>query len=356
MLVPPVHGPMPRELSQVVLPPYTVAPPDLLSIRGVHMVPKTSYRLRISDVISLQVAGALPDTPIGPGPRSQSSDAKGADEDRGVASSDPAFAQLEIEPGGIVDMGADYGGPLQIAGLTLDEAKAAILARLKTIVNKPEITRIAIDRFSGLQQIDKDDYLVGPDGTITLGSYGTVSVVGKTVPECRQAIEAHLSQFLEQPEVAVDVYTYNSKKYYVITEGAGNGDQVFNFPITGNETVLDAISNINGLTQFSSKQIWIARPVRDSTEVQILPVDWVAITKQGNPITNYQVLPGDRVFVSEDRFVAFDTRMGKWLAPWERVMGFSLLGANTVSRFSGRVLQGGGIRNNGNNFGGGGVF
>lgn len=327
MLAPQVHGPMPRELSKVVLPPYTVAPPDILIIEAVHIVPNAAYRLRVSDIISLEVAGTLPDSPLG-----------------GV---------FRVEQGGAIDLGPDYGGRFKISGLTLEEARDAILARLRTFVNKPEITRIAIDQFSGIQQI-AGQHLVGSDGTVTLGSYGSVSVVGRTLVECRREIEAHLAQFLEDPEVSVDVYAYNSQLYYVITEGAGLGDQVYNFPFTGNETVLDAISNINGLTQFSSKQIWIARPVRDSTEVQILPVDWTAITKQGNPLTNYQVFPGDRVFVAQDRFVAFDNRMGKFLAPLERMMGFSLLGVNTVSRFSGNVLRGGGTR--GNNLGGTGNF
>ena len=40
--------------------------------------------------------------------------------------------------------------------------------------------------------------------------------------------------------------------------------------------------------------------------------------------------------------VAFDNNLGKLLAPFERLMGFSLLGAGTATRFSGPVLQGGG--------------
>ncbi len=49
-------------------------------------------------------------------------------------------------------------------------------------------------------------------------------------------------QYLENPEVSVSVFSYNSKVYYVITQGAGMGDGVFRFPVTGNETVLDAVS------------------------------------------------------------------------------------------------------------------
>jgi polysaccharide export outer membrane protein len=158
-----------------------------------------------------------------------------------------------------------------------------------------------------------------------------VFVTGSTLAGARIRIYNHLSQFLVNPDVAVDVVGYNSKTYYIITEGAGFGDGVNRFPITGNETVLDAISQINGLSQVSSKKIWISRPAPDHVGPdQILPVDWVAITKGGSTATNYQVFPGDRIFVAEDHMIAFDTHLGKMLAPFERIFGFTLLGTQTV--------------------------
>ena len=81
---------------------------------------------------------------------------------------------------------------------------------------------------------------------MTLGTYGGVPVVGKTLAEAKQAIESHLSRYLENPEVAVDVFAYNSKVYYVVFQGAGTGDAIYKFPITGNDTVLDALSGIGG--------------------------------------------------------------------------------------------------------------
>jgi len=105
---------------------------------------------------------------------------------------------------------------------------------------------------------------------------------------------------------------------------------------------LDAISQINGLEQVSSKRIWIARPTPRPGEVQVLPVNWVAITAQASTATNYQILPGDRVFVAEDKLIAFDTGLAKLTAPLERIMGFALMGVGTTSRFSGAVLRGGG--------------
>ncbi len=151
-----------------------------------------------------------------------------------------------------------------------------------------------------------------------------------------------MSQYLTDPQVAVNVFAYNSKKYYVITEGGGLGDNAMTFPITGNDTVLDAIANIGGLDSVSSKKIWVARPTSDNCKVQVLPVDWRAITAQGATSSNYQLMPGDRVFVAEDSMIAFDNNLGKVLAPFERVMGFAMLGVGTLTRFSGSVLRGGG--------------
>ncbi|MFH1269336.1 MAG: polysaccharide biosynthesis/export family protein [Planctomycetota bacterium] len=207
---------------------------------------------------------------------------------------------------------------------------------------------MTLEQAAELQQV-QGEHLVCPDGTVTLGTYGSVPVVGLTVVQAKAAIEAHLDRFFEDPEVSVGVLGYNSKVYYVITQGAGLGDGVFRFPVTGNETVLDAIAQINGLEQVSSKRIWIARPTPVPGEVQVLPVSWEAITAQASASTNYQVLPGDRVFIAEDKLVALDIGLSKLLAPAERIMGFTILGVGTVSRFSGNVLENG-LRG----FGGGG--
>ncbi|MDR2704430.1 MAG: hypothetical protein LBC02_01500, partial [Planctomycetaceae bacterium] len=139
-------------------------------------------------------------------------------------------------------------------------------------------------------------------------------------------------------------YSYNSKEYYVIFQSAAMGEQVFTFPYTGNETVLKAIANTNGLAPNSSKRIWVARPVGNTHKPVILPVDWVAVTAYAMPQTNYQLLPGDRVFVVESRWVAADGVLARVIAPFERIMGFSLLGATTATRFYGKVLIGGGER------------
>lgn len=306
----------PRELDKAILPQYRVEPPDILVIEALNLVPKPPYKLRVLDVLSIQVDGTLPDAPIqGPYP---------------------------VEPGGMVNLGFPYG-QVEVAGKGVEEAKAAIVETLQQFLREP-IVSVSLLQMAGSQQI-AGEHLVSPDGTVNLGTYGSVVLVGMTVEEATDAIEQHLTQYLDDPEVSVDVFAYNSKVYYIVTEGAGLGDTVTRFPVTGNETVLDAISNVQGLSSISSHRIWISRPTRNPGNVQILPVDWKAVTAQADPTTNYQIMPGDRIFVAQNKMITFDNNLGKLLAPFERIAGFSLLGIGTLSRFSGRPLsrQGGGF-------------
>jgi protein involved in polysaccharide export with SLBB domain len=297
----------------VALPDYVIEPPDILLIEGVHIVPRAPYRLRTLDVLSIQVSGALPESQV--------------------------VGQYPVEPGGIVNLGVDYG-TVRVAGMTVEEAEAAIIEHLSKYLNDPRVS-VALAQMAASQQL-LGEFLVQPDGTVTLGSYGNVSVVGLTVGQAKEQIQAHLQQYLDNPEVSVNVQAFNSKVYYIILQGAGLGDGVYRFPVTGNDTVLDAIANIQGLEQVSSKKIWVARPCRDMSLPHVMPVDWYAITERGDPITNYQLMPGDRVFIEEDKMVAFDTYIAKFTAPLERIMGFTLLGIGTTTRLSGNVLGGGG--------------
>jgi polysaccharide biosynthesis/export protein len=298
--LPPVD--VPHELAKAPLPDYVIEPPDVLSIDVPRIVPRGGQRLAPLDVLLIQSTATLVDQPI-------------------------AGAYV-VGSDGAVSLGTAYGS-VQVGGMAPEDARRAIEQHLQQMLISPSVS-VSLLQSSSKQPIS-GEHLVGPDGTVNLGIYGRVLLTGATVEEARRRITSQLARFLEQPEVSVDVVGYNSKMYYIITEGAGFGDGVNRFPVTGNETVLDAISQINGLSQVSSKKIWVSRPVPGQIGCdQVLPVDWVAVTKNGSAETNYQLMPGDRVFVSENRLVAFDTHLGKLLAPAERVFGFTLLGTTTV--------------------------
>ena len=176
------------------------------------------------------------------------------------------------------------------------------------------------------------EHLVRPDGSVGLGIYGSVHVAGLTLDQAKAAIERNLGERVKNPRVNVDVLAYNSKVYYVITDGGGYGEQVFRLPVTGSETVLDAISQIAGLPRVASKRhIWIARPAADgSDQPQILAINWVDITTCAGTQSNYQILPGDRIYVQADKWITFDSVVAKITSPFERMLGLTLLGNSTV--------------------------
>lgn len=293
---------MPRELQKVSLPEYVIEPPDILLIDAVRVIPLPPYRIEPLDILLVQVAGTLPDEPIA--------------------------GLYRVEPDGTIPLGAHYGS-VRVAGQTLEEARQAIETHLRKILKDPKVT-VTLAESRALQQI-RGEHLVRPDGTIGLGTYGSVYVAGMTLSEAKAAIQRHLAQFLQEPEVAVDVLAYNSKIYYVIFDGGGYGQQIVPLPITGNETVLDALAKVNGLPFQASSHIWIARPAPpEAGGQQILPVNWDAITRKGSTATNYQILPGDRIYVQADRWITIDNTLAKILTPFERIFGFTLLGNATI--------------------------
>ena len=55
-------------------------------------------------------------------------------------------------------------------------------------------------------------------------------------------------------------------------------------------------------------------------------MDWIGITQHGITFTNYQVMPGDRIYVKAQKLVTIDRTLARIFAPIERVFGITLLG------------------------------
>src|SRR5262249_38411044 len=89
------------------------------------------------------------------------------------------------------------------------------------------------------------------------------------------------------------------------------------------------------------KKIWVARA--SAHEIKILPVDYCNMVVRGQTATNYQIYPGDRIYVGSDPRILIDSNLAKTLNPIERVFGAVLLGSGTVNSIQGRFGWGGGV-------------
>lgn len=145
------------------------------------------------------------------------------------------------------------------------------------------------------------DQPVLPDGTIQLGRYGLLQVAGHTLPEIEVLVrEAVAARTKDAGPVSVRLVNRQSKLYYVLGEVHAPGA----FPLQGRETVLDGILVAGGLTDRASRsKIILTRPTDPHDCRLVLPICYNEIVQQGDTTTNYQLAPGDRIFVPSHCFV-----------------------------------------------------
>lgn len=148
-----------------------------------------------------------------------------------------------------------------------------------------------------------------PDGTIDLGQYGRPVVAGRTVQqaevEVRRLVAAHEKAGAVTAEktdkvnkadygVLVRLVGRESKVYYVF--GEVNSPRAY--PLAGRETVLDGIVTAGGITrQADTTKIVLSRPSQPDGCRVVLPVCYNDIVQLGDTSTNYQLQPGDRIYL-----------------------------------------------------------
>jgi protein involved in polysaccharide export with SLBB domain len=139
------------------------------------------------------------------------------------------------------------------------------------------------------------DQLVQPDGTIDLGQYGRPVVAGKTLADVEAAVRAQVKGKDGKPiPVTVRLLSRPGEVFFVLGEVNAPGA----FPITGHDTVLSAITQAGGPTRRASLQnVIMSRPTVPEGCRLVYPVCYKNIVQLGDTTTNYQLRPGDRVFV-----------------------------------------------------------
>ncbi|MBN1395830.1 MAG: polysaccharide biosynthesis/export family protein [Pirellulales bacterium] len=292
----------PSELAMVSLPEYRIEPPDMVRIETLKLIPRPPYRIEAHDALMIRAFGTPYNMPL-----------------------DNYYTVSEM---GIVDLGPAYGEHY-VMGQTVEEAAETIRRNLQYVLQQPQVT-VQLARSASAAEIS-GDYLVGQDGMVNLRGFGMVYLAGKTVTEARRALLEQLNKYFESLDLSVDVVGYYSDVYYVIVAGADASERIESFPITGNETVLDAIAQIRNLSQVSSKTMWVARPAPGRFDAeQTLPVDWDAIARGGATETNYQLLPDDRLYIVDDQLVAANQYIDKFTTPISRLLSITGLGSRTI--------------------------
>ncbi|TWU43940.1 SLBB domain protein [Novipirellula aureliae] len=153
------------------------------------------------------------------------------------------------------------------------------------------------------------DQRVMADGSLDLGRFGRAVVAGLTVEDAEKLVEQTIENQIEVSEQGNDAKQDGVPKKIVINIrllepvhrfyvlGAVNSPG--SYPLTGYETVLDGILAAGGLTSDASMcKMLLARPTTPCSCRVTLPICYREITQLGDTTTNYQLQPGDRIFVS----------------------------------------------------------
>ncbi len=284
--------PLPLEPIPTNPPPHEGATLDL------------SYRIDAPDLIVVEVLEALPGRPI--------------------------TGEHLIQQDGTISLG--FYGDVHVAGLTVTQAKAKITLHLRKILTDEALGLVVFNdsptqpgavepRKNGLKQ--REEQVLPEDNERSarapaqgqrgaaaartkrqgppVGRPSNVEGKGTNPPPERdahaedEAAEKFERQIVnvrpeESARVFVSVSAFNSKVYYVLGLVGSPG----RLPVTGRETVLDALQYAGGLRGTDSPQVWLHRPARGDQPKRDYKLDIGAIYS-GDKTANLQVFAGDRI-------------------------------------------------------------
>ncbi len=283
------------------LPTYRIEPPDILQIDMLKMVPRTPYRIDVYDVLQIGVVGALADHPIND--------------------------FYLVEAGGIVSLGPAYGN-VRVGGMTIDEAKAAITDKLQEILHDPKVS-VQLTRTAATQPITRQ-YLVGPDGTINLRQYGTILMMGKTLTEAKASLEKLLAKDFESHRLRSTYWATTAKCFISLPMGRVWATTSAGYPFPATRRFSTRWPERADGPSFPARRCGFATISVGFREGDDPAIDYNAITQRGATKTNYQIMPGDRIFIAGDSAIALNNKVNKITSPVERILGLISLGAATI--------------------------
>lgn len=133
---------------------------------------------------------------------------------------------------------------------------------------------------------------VRPDGKISLPLIHDVQAAGLTPMQLATVIAEKLKKYLSEPQVTVVVTAINSQRIYLVGEISRAGA----YPMLPNMTVLQALANAGGFTQFANlKNIYVLR--NENGKQVRYPFNYKDVIKGQKAEQNISLKPGDTIVV-----------------------------------------------------------
>jgi polysaccharide export outer membrane protein len=135
------------------------------------------------------------------------------------------------------------------------------------------------------------DVVVRPDGKISLPLVQDIQAEGLTASELADLIHQKLTPYIRDPNVSVIVKQINAPKYSII----GYVNKPGTYPMRGDVTLLQALSEAGGFTPFASpRKIKLVRNASGKKEIRVFNYyDMIDKADQGSVLLK----PGDTIVV-----------------------------------------------------------
>ena len=155
-------------------------------------------------------------------------------------------------------------------------------------------------------------YTVEPTGRIALGEHGPLHIEGRTPAEAARLIAAAAGVAPGDVEVRVTAF----RSQYLFLSGQIIGWQR-TVPYQGQETVLDLLQRIGGITTGAElKDVYVTRPrLEQNQRPEVFHVNLQAIVLKKNDETNIRLMPFDQVYVGESQQAQLEKAFPPWLRP-----------------------------------------
>ena len=139
------------------------------------------------------------------------------------------------------------------------------------------------------------DFVVRPDGRISLPLLNDVQAAGLTPELLRQKLAGSATKYLQDPTVTVIVKTVNSKKVFITGQVKTPGS----YQLGNGLTVIQLIAMAGGLLEFADQEniVVMRAEKRPDGQPWSFHVNYAEVMKRKNPKQNIDLKPGDTVLV-----------------------------------------------------------
>ncbi|MBU0638077.1 MAG: polysaccharide export protein [Planctomycetes bacterium] len=175
-------------------------------------------------------------------------------------------------------------------------------------------------------EVDGVTQTVRADGKIVLRLLDEVDVAGLTTQALAGKLEALLSRYYIDPEVAVEVTAYRSQHYYIFGQVASPGAK----PFTGRDTLLKALARAQPTFLAWRSQVRVVRPSPDKQARKTIVVDLDKMVRTGDVRQNVLLQEGDIIEVPPTPLAWIGLRVRELLYPLEPAVRAYNLPARTI--------------------------